>query len=311
MGNYCHRSWTDRLRILLAGVLGLQVSFAFWSPPPVQASTTDTIRVGVRPVSNAPPGAVTDLLASANPVIQGQISLSWTAPQGNAGGVPIANQTVASYTVRYATFSVASLGNNTTSWWNDPGVSSMSLSPPGYTPQSPGSLEGTTLTGLTPGVTYYFALKSTSQSGVISSIDTEAATPGAQAAAFSTILAVSPPSSFSGTALSPTSIQWNWSLVAGATAYSVYDNSNVLLQTLSSPTTFWTEIGLSTSTAYTRQIRSANASGPSSSSTFAGRATLAVVPTSLAVTGVTSASSLNARSTVSVSRRFLRRRRRH
>src|SRR5690349_9672368 len=76
----------------------------------------DTITIGVTPVSNAPPAAIADLLASANPVVQGQVSLTWTAPQGNAGGVPINNQAVAAYSLHYATFSVASLSGDTTSW---------------------------------------------------------------------------------------------------------------------------------------------------------------------------------------------------
>jgi len=149
----------------------------------------DTLTVGVIPVSNAPPDAVTDLLASANPSIEGQISLVWTAPQGNLGGYPIPNVTVQSYTVRYATFSVDSLSGDTTAWWNHPGVTSVDLSPPDYVPLAPGGFESYTFTGLTPGQVYYFAVKSTSPNNVVSEIDTEASTPTQQAHAIATIFA--------------------------------------------------------------------------------------------------------------------------
>src|SRR5882762_1631678 len=105
------------------------------------AVAMDTITIGVMPVSNTPPAAVTDLLASANPVVQGQISLTWTAPQGNVGGVPVNNQSVAAYSIHYATFSVASLAGDTTSWWNATVSSNALFQPPAYTPKSPGQLE--------------------------------------------------------------------------------------------------------------------------------------------------------------------------
>jgi len=82
---------------------------------PLYAQTVDGITIGVTPTSNAPPGDIPDLLASANLAIEGQIALTWTAPQGNVGGVPLSNQAVAAYVIHYATFSVASLAGNTTS----------------------------------------------------------------------------------------------------------------------------------------------------------------------------------------------------
>src|ERR1700749_4718848 len=94
------------LRAALTSAFWLQGTFAFWSPPPVRAQNPDTLVASVIPISPKTPAAVTDLLASANPSIQGQISLTWTAPQGNAGGTPINNQTVAQYTIGYATFSI-------------------------------------------------------------------------------------------------------------------------------------------------------------------------------------------------------------
>ena len=89
-----------------------------WLDRPAFAATSNTMRVGVTPTSQAPPDRVADLLASPNLAIEGQISLTWTAPQGNAGGVPINNQAVDHYIVRYATFSIDSLIGDTTTWWN-------------------------------------------------------------------------------------------------------------------------------------------------------------------------------------------------
>ena len=287
MRNTHRHPWNRWLRAALISGFWLQGTFAFWSPP-VHGQNPDSIKVGMQPISTKPPGAVTDLLASANPAVQGQISVSWTAPQGNAGGTPINNQTVASYAVGYATFSVDSLGGNTTTWWTHPGVTQTVLSPPGYTPQPPGSLEGTTFTGLLPGVTYYFALRSTSQGNVLSPIDTEAATPGQQARAVSTSLIPGAPTTFIGTGLSATSLQWSWSSVPGATSYLIYSQpGHVLLQTLSSPTTYWTETALSTNTTYTRVIYSSSSYGISLGSNQDTRSTLAAIPLGLTVTGAT------------------------
>ena len=276
------------LRVALTSAFWLQGTFAFWSPPDIHAQSSDAMIASVKPVSTKPPAAVTDLLASGNPAIQGQISVSWTAPQGNAGGTPVSNLTVASYTVAYATYSVNSLSGDTTAWWNSSGVTQAALSPPSYTPQSPGSMEAYTFTGLTPGVTFYFAVRSTSPDDVVSPIDTEAATPGAQAQAFSASLALGPPTTFAGTALSPTRIEWTWSLVPGASTYLIYSQpGNVLLQTLTDPTTFWIETGLSTNTVVSRVIYSSSTYGISSGSTGASRATLAAIPQNLSVDGVT------------------------
>ena len=123
MGSSFHHRWARRLRLAVAWAVAFHGSLAPWATGTLYAQTTDTFLVGVTPISNALPAAVTDLLASANPAVQGQISLTWTAPQGNAGGVPINNQTVAAYSIHYATFSVASLAGDTTSWWNATAVS--------------------------------------------------------------------------------------------------------------------------------------------------------------------------------------------
>lgn len=182
------KSLPHRMRrwLRLALCFGL-VSQGTLSPPgirPASAAQSDTIAIGVTPGSSAPPASISDLLASANPSIPGQVSLTWTAPQGNVGGVPLNNQSVLAYTIRYSTVSVVALGGNTVAWWNTAASNSITLQGPSNTPKAPGQLESYALAGLPPNQTIWFAVKSISQSGVISPIDTKAASPSLQAYAF-------------------------------------------------------------------------------------------------------------------------------
>jgi hypothetical protein len=187
---YAHRlaRW---LRIAVSGAFVFHSFLGPWGVERAFAQNSDRIMLGVTPTSGKPPGAITDLLASPNLSAQGQIALSWTAPQGNAGGTPIPNWTVASYSIQYATFSVASLGGNTAAWWSQTAATNIALQPPGYTPKAPGQMEATIVAGLVPGTRYYFAIKSTNQSGVISPIDSESASPALQANAIATIFSTS------------------------------------------------------------------------------------------------------------------------
>src|SRR5215467_6535163 len=118
MGKTTHHRLARWRHLAVAWIVAFHGSLTPWAIGPLYAQTTDTMLLGITPVSSAPPAVITDLMASANPVVPGQISLTWTAPQGNAGGVPINNQPVAAYSIHYATFSVASLAGDTTSWWN-------------------------------------------------------------------------------------------------------------------------------------------------------------------------------------------------
>ncbi len=246
-----------------------------WTSTPAYAANPDTFTIGMRATSPKPPAAVVDLLASPNLSVPGQISLTWTAPQGNAGGTPINNLTVENYSVHYATYSIDSLLGDTTAWWNATMASSTTLQAPANAPQPPGSLEGYTFSGLTPGGTYYFALRSLSPFGVLSPIDTNAATPTQQAKAIASYNPIPPPTSFSGVALSSYSIRWTWTQVSSATAYQVYSHpANVLLQTLAAPTSSWIETGLAANTAYSRKVRATDGVITSSDSVVATVTTL-------------------------------------
>jgi hypothetical protein len=166
----------------------------------------------------------------------------------------------------------------------------ITLQSPAYTPQAPASLEGATLSGLQPGTTYYFAVRSTNPMAILSPIDTKSATPAQQAFAFMAS-SLTAPGTFSGIALSTSSIEWVWGPSPGATGYEIYSHpAGQLLQTMIAPTTSWTETGLTANTAYTRKARATdgfNTTGDSSTRTIY---TLANSPTTLVVNSVTTVS---------------------
>ena len=114
-----------------------------------------------------PPNALTDL-AGQTGTEEGEIDLSWTAPGDDGTG---GNNTAdAYYTVRYATFSCQVAGSTET-WWNHVNVSTHTQT---WTVAAQGNSETNTVDGLTPGTTYYFAIKTTDKCLNISAIDENA-----------------------------------------------------------------------------------------------------------------------------------------
>ena len=91
-----------------------------------------------------PPATITDLTASASSQ-PGTVNLSWSAP-GDDWGVG----TASAYIVRYATSSI----NSETAWDSAMDVSGEP------TPSVSGSAENMVVSGLNPGATYYFAIRS-------------------------------------------------------------------------------------------------------------------------------------------------------
>ena len=88
-----------------------------------------------------------------------------------------------------------------------------------------------------------------------------------------------------GTAVSGTSIAWDWADESGATGYKVYRSSdNALLTTISSATSDWTQDSLSVNTSYSVYYRGTNANGEGAASANATSVyTLADTPTNLSV----------------------------
>jgi gliding motility-associated-like protein len=128
--------------------------------PALGRNTTNYARSSFFP---NPPDPVTDLTALAAGS-QGRIDLSWTAP-ANANLIPIS-----SYTVAFATFSIAELGNDATAWFTL--ASSQVVVAPA---QTPGAVESLSVTGLEPGLEYFFAVRSYDLLGEVSPVDDRAA----------------------------------------------------------------------------------------------------------------------------------------
>lgn len=132
-----------------------------------------------------PPNPVSDLTALPG-AGEGDVNLVWTAPS-NTNLV-----TIASYEVRFASFSAASAGS-TTAWTE--AASSVAFAPA----LGPGALEARTIGGLFPAATWYFSVKSIDATGQVSPIDTKS-TGAFQAATLPRSLPPSTPLGLSGTA---------------------------------------------------------------------------------------------------------------
>ncbi|MCK4533782.1 hypothetical protein KAU39_08345, partial [bacterium] len=133
-----------------------------------------------------PPNALTDL-AGQTGTEQGEIDLSWTAPgdDGTSGN----NTEDAYYTVRYATFSCQVAGSTET-WWNHVNVSTHTQT---WTVAAQGSSESKDVNNLTPGTTYFFAIKTTDKCLNISDIDENADQTSTQAQAYAANTPAIPP----------------------------------------------------------------------------------------------------------------------
>lgn len=108
----------------------------------------------------AAPNLINDLAASPG-AGEGDVDLRWTAP-ASFPGLP-----TASYQLRFATFSVASLAGDTTAWFNLAAANSVSVT----SSKPPGGVENYAVKGLSPGATFYFGIKSVDSSGGGSAID--------------------------------------------------------------------------------------------------------------------------------------------
>ena len=97
------------------------------------------------------PSVVTTFTATTG-ALKGEINLSWTAPgaDGTAG-------TCSLYEIRYSSMVSGSPASSESSFWSYNSISYYSLIPP---PVAYGTGQSMTITGLTYGTTYYFALKS-------------------------------------------------------------------------------------------------------------------------------------------------------
>lgn len=118
------------------------------------------------------PGPITNLsaLGDTKSTADGDFQktlLSWTAP-GDDGYIG----TCSSYTVRYATWSAGNTSALWDAWWTHASVLDAGLKAPLPTPTAAGTSQTYTITGLTDGTTYYWAIKSVDDASNMAQIDT-------------------------------------------------------------------------------------------------------------------------------------------
>jgi len=106
-----------------------------------------------------PPSTISDLGATTGTVTNGSVDLTWTAPY-NDTGTPSSGP-VASYLVRFSTSPIV---DNPT--WN--AATPISANIP--SPQTPGSSQAMTVTGLVSGTTYYFNIRALDAANNLSNV---------------------------------------------------------------------------------------------------------------------------------------------
>ncbi|MFA6030070.1 MAG: gliding motility-associated C-terminal domain-containing protein [Elusimicrobiota bacterium] len=133
------------------GLIALQA--ALW-PASVHAKNPDDLSLTVTIVPQGPPADITDLVAAPGGV-DGMVHITWTEP-GEDGWLG----TASTYTIRVST--IANIESNAD--FNDSALARplSYFSPSIIAPPGPGgSLRTETIIGLTPSVTYYFAIRTT------------------------------------------------------------------------------------------------------------------------------------------------------
>ena len=136
------------IRAILTPVLYL--SIFTYSAGIANSATSANIAIRFGILDMGPPEAVTDLFASTT-TVQGAIHLTWTAPQEDP--YPNGPYPVTTYIVKWST---SNLNSDTTTWWDN--ANNVDNEP--WPPKFPGNKEVMTISGLIPGATHYFAVRS-------------------------------------------------------------------------------------------------------------------------------------------------------
>ncbi|MBM3242513.1 hypothetical protein FJZ31_40145 [Candidatus Poribacteria bacterium] len=205
--------------IVIVENLSLIDSYIGWAYPPKDW------------IDNTSPSAIANL-ATSNPTPD-SITLTWTAP-GDDGDVGLASQ----YDIRYST-SLINEGN-----WDS---ATQAVGEP--KPKLAGSAESFVVTGLSPGTTYYFAIKTADEvpnwSGLsnVAKGTTQLVSP----------ILLSPPD---GSVIDTPTVELKWGAVVGATSYTVQYSTDQAFPPISEKTVTLT--GLPT-TNYTIPLQSIGA----------------------------------------------------
>jgi hypothetical protein len=245
-----------------------------------QAPSPRNSQSGAEP-DQAAPAAISNLTAAAG-AQDGTVDLSWTAPgddgaSGNLSGGQFVVKFSSAQIIRTADFDAPAFS-----------VSTVTVS----TSAAAGSAQTLTLSGLTPGTSYWFAIKTRDEASNFSTWASSADVPSVNTLAYAPA-AVGPPAapaSFSGTAQSTGSILWAWSLVSGATNYQLQTSTGGLSAALADPTASYLETGLPPDTSsQIDRVQAFNSAGAGGTRVEASAPvySFAAAPASLSVTAVT------------------------
>jgi phosphodiesterase/alkaline phosphatase D-like protein len=223
-------------------------NFATWTSSQTNAAVNNS---AFAPVQDLAP----DVPTSVQVVTRGPqfVQLSWAAPSTDPGDI-------ASYKLHYGTTTAVYTGTSTVGGLNSP--------------VDVGNVLAYTLTGLAINTSYYLALKTVDtgpnvmESAFSSEVSTftEFAVPGA-------------PASFAGTVQSVSSVRWDWSLVAGADTYELQTSTGGVTATLSDPTSFYIETGLTSDTSsQVIRVQAFNQAGAGGTKTGTAVYSLAAAP---------------------------------
>ncbi len=169
------------------------------------------------------PQSVTDLVAiSSSTLSEGRALLTWTAPSEDPLHISI-KTAVVSFEIRAATFSIDSLGGDTTYWWN---IATRSEVFPSV--KEPGETESKIINNLFTGNTWYFAIKSRDDYPFTSNIDVKAES-GAQAYCYLESILLEPITDLAATTNDSADgrIDLEWTSVDGAYYVLKYDERSV------------------------------------------------------------------------------------
>jgi len=199
----------------------------------------DDVNIAAFSPDTMPPSPISNLTALAGST-DGEIKLKWSAPAGDDGGT---NPLSGGYIIKYSSIQII-----TSNDFNSPSFAhgSVVISTSGVTV---GSEVGYTFTNLTPGASYWFAIKSTDTAGNLSVWKSSADIPTVNTAAYGSAQDFPPsvPSNLTATA-NENMIQISW------VAVSNWDLSHYELECDSTSATLWDDSFIATATTNTSYL---------------------------------------------------------
>jgi len=254
--------WRKLIAIWSIAVVGSFVLIGAISAKARAAGSVDsfTIKLGLKDVW--PPAPVADLDAVHGD--EGKALLIWTAPDEN-NDMFAEKSAVSEYMIKIATFSIDNLAADTTAWWNL--ASDIAGAP---APLPPGSTQTMLLDSLTPGGTYFFAIRSLDNAALLSPIDAKASASGRQASVV--IFDAAPPAPANLTAVpgnGRVTLVWNAVSVPDLWFYRIhvdstppYDFGDQFLISVASTATSFVHTGLTPGTTYSYFVTAVDKGAP-------------------------------------------------